>query len=133
MLGFTFSVNYWLESAQIKFWGLLRSLDYLLLHILLVVKFNGLTKFKGDVEHFAREEMEMHGSIQTNINNVIAQSSIRILAATQHPFSLLPDKKIVYLGKQITQPKGYIFQAFLQLMISTFLSAGQRDAGGSVV
>lgn len=68
-------------------------LDYFLLHILLVVKFNGLTKSKGDVEHFASEEMEMHGSIQTNINNVIAQSSIRMLAATQHPFSLFASEK----------------------------------------
>lgn len=108
-------------------------LDYFLLGILLVAKFNGLTKFKGDVEHFAREEIEMHGSVQTNINNVIAQSSIRILAATQHPFSLFASEKKVYFGKQITQPKDYIFQTFLQLVISTFLSAGQRDAGESVV
>lgn len=67
--------------------------DYCLHHILLLAKFNGLTKFKGDVEHFAREEIEMYGSIQTNLNNVIAQSSIRILAATQYPVSLFASEK----------------------------------------
>lgn len=50
-------------------------------------------KFKGDVEHFAREEIEMHGSIQTNLNNVIAHSSIRILAATQNLLSLFASEK----------------------------------------
>lgn len=63
------------------------------LHILLAAKFYGLTKFKGDIEHFAREEAEMHGSTQTNLNKVIAHSSVRILAAIQYPFSLFASEK----------------------------------------
>ena len=75
-------------------------LDYFLLHILLVAKFNGLTKFKSDAEHFSREEMEMYGSIQTNINNVIVQSGIKILATTQHPFFLFASEKQSILGSK---------------------------------